>query len=52
MVVQLFYNWNTMASLFGLKGMSLTVKSGQQTMAATAVVSTESYSCASGQSSC
>jgi len=51
-VVQLFYNWNTMTSLFGLNGLSLTVKSGQQTMAATAVVSTESYSCASGQSSC
>lgn len=51
-VVQLFYNWNTMASLFGLDGLSLTVRSGQQTMAATAVVSAESYSCASGQSSC
>ena len=51
-VIQLFYNWQTMASLFGLNGLSLTVKSGQQTMAATAVVSTEAYSCASGQSSC
>lgn len=51
-VVQLFYNWQTMTSLFGLNGLSLTAKNGQQTMAATAVVSTESYSCASGQSSC
>jgi Flp pilus assembly protein TadG len=51
-VVQLFYNWQTVASLFGLNGLSLTSRSGQMTMAATAVVTAEAYSCASGQASC
>lgn len=51
-VVQLFYNWNTVASLFGLNGMTMTVKSGQIAMAATAVVTVEGYTCSAGQTSC
>ena len=51
-VVQLFYNWNTVASLFGLNGMTMTVKSGQIAMASTAVVTAEGYTCSAAQTSC
>lgn len=51
-VVQLFYSWQTFASVFGLNGLSLTSKSGQLAMAATAVVTTEAYSCSASQTSC
>ena len=51
-VVQLFYNWNTVSSLFGLNGLTLTSKNGQMTMAATAVVTAEAYTCSASQTSC
>lgn len=51
-VIQLFYNWDTVASLFGLNGITMTTRSGKMTMAATSVVTAEAYSCSSSQASC
>ena len=51
-VVQLFYNWDTVASLFGLNGIAMTTRSGVLSMTATSVVTAEAYSCSSSQTSC
>lgn len=51
-VVQLFYNFNTFAQIFGVSGLSMTSRSGQANLTAAAVVTAEQYSCPSGQTSC
>ena len=55
-MVQLVYNWTTIAGLFGLGDNSgkthFSATSGHMNMVATSVFTTEQYTCASGQTSC
>lgn len=51
-VVQMFYNFDTFASLFGVSGISMTTRSGQAALTAAAVVTAEQYSCSSSQTTC
>ena len=55
-LVQLIYNWTTVAGLFGMGDNSgpthFSATSGHMKMVATSVFTTEQYTCASGQASC
>ena len=55
-MVQMVYNWTTIAGLFGLGSNTgtthFTATSGHMKLVATSVFTTEQYSCASGQTSC
>ena len=55
-MVQMVYNWTTIAGLFGLGSNTgathFSATSGHMKLVATSVFTTEQYTCASGQTSC